>query len=273
LRQRPFDDARVRQAFAHAIDRAALLQAEPGSRIPPNGILPPGMPGFTPEMKLLKRDLVRARKLLAEAGFPDGRGLPPIAYTTASQSQQARKLFESIRDQVAEVGFDVRSQQLTWREFSQRLTDQQLQCFIVTWVADIPDPDSFLYPMCHSKGSANFTAYSRPQVDELLVAGRATRSSLERLHVYHEAERFILNDAPLVPLYHPLSAIAVQQNVRGLNVTPMGVGNLALEKVWLAAPGDPNGPLTQNLLPGPATRHAASQAGTAGRKRRLERVT
>jgi peptide/nickel transport system substrate-binding protein/oligopeptide transport system substrate-binding protein len=238
LSRPPFDDVRVRQAFAHAIDRDALVRAEPGGRIPPNGILPPGMPGFTPEPKVLQRDLDRARELLAQAGFAGGQGLPPIVYTTASPSEQARKLFESIRSQVAEIGFDLRSEQLTWRQFSQRLTEQKLQCFTVTWVADIPDPDSFLYPMCHSRGSANFTAYSSGQIDALLGAGRAMRSSAERLRVYREAESLVLQEASLVPLYHPLSVIAVQQDVRGLNVTPMGVGSLPIDKVWLAAPGD-----------------------------------
>ena len=123
---------------------------------------------------------------------------------------------------------------LGWREFSDRLTSQNLQCFTVTWVADIPDPDSFLSPMSATNGAANFESYSCPDVDALLLQGRATQSSLERLKVYQRAELLILRDAAVVPLFHPLSAMAVRANVRGLQLTPMGVGNLAMEKVWFA---------------------------------------
>jgi hypothetical protein len=62
--------------------------------------------------------------------------------------------------------------------------------------------------------------------------------------VYRQAERLVLQDAPLVPLFHPLSVIAVQADVRGLNVTPMGVGNLSMEKVWLAT-GPPAATVTE----------------------------
>lgn len=234
-RLEPFDDARVRRAFALALDHTRLIHANGGTRTRPHGILPPGMPGYTPESKLLERDVAASRVLLTEAGYPGGRGLPPIVYTTASQTEAARALIESIGEQVAEVGFVLRKESLTWLEFSRRLEERSLQCFSVTWVADIPDPDSFLYPLFHASGSANFAAYSDRRVDELLETGRRTRSSMERLAIYRQAERRILEAIPVVPLYHPLSAIAVQENVHGLQITAMGFGNMALENVWLAS--------------------------------------
>lgn len=231
----PFDDVRVRRAFALALDHAALAATEGGMRIRPHGILPPGMPGYTPEPKLPERDVAAARALLAEAGYGGKRRLPPIVYTTASQTETARALLEKISAQVAEAGFEIRTQSLTWLEFSRKLEEQSLQCFSVTWVADIPDPDSFLYPLFHATGSANFAAYANPAVDELLETGHRTRGSMERMAVYRQAERRILEDLPIVPLYHPLSAIAVQEDVQGLQITAMGFGNMALEKVWLAS--------------------------------------
>jgi oligopeptide transport system substrate-binding protein len=241
-RQAPFNDPRVRQAFAMAINREALIHAHPGGRTLPNGMLPPGMPGYTPEPKLLPHDLVRARDLLARAGYPDGAGLPPIIYTTAVTTHSARQLFAELQHQVAAVGFDLRLVELTWLDFSRHLNAAELQCLSVTWVADIPDPDSFLYAMCTSGGSANFTAYSSPEVDALLEQGRASRSQLQRLEIYRDAERRILNDASVIPLFHPLSAIALRADVRGLNLTAMGVGSLSLERVWLA-PADSAGQL------------------------------
>jgi len=86
--RKPFDDVRVRQAFACAIDQGALVRSPTGGRILPNGVLPPGMPGYTPEIKRLAHDPERARRLLAEAGYPNGAGLPPIIHTSANRASR-----------------------------------------------------------------------------------------------------------------------------------------------------------------------------------------
>jgi len=230
----PFGDVRVRQAFALAVDRAAILAGGNAARIQPNGILPPGMPGYTPESKLLEHDPARARALLAAAGYPGGKGLPSIVYTTASQTEEADRLNRLISQQLAAVGFHITLQKMEWLDFSRHLDQKDLQCFNVTWVADIPDPDSFLNPLCHSTGGANFACYTSAEVDALLLTGRNMRSATARVDVYRDAERRVLQDAALVPLFHPLSAVAIQENVRDLHITAMGFGNMALENVWLA---------------------------------------
>jgi peptide/nickel transport system substrate-binding protein/oligopeptide transport system substrate-binding protein len=229
----PFDDLRVRQAFALAIDRDEILHPNAGERIAPDGILPPGLPGYTPEPKLFPHDPERARALLAAAGHPEGRGLPRIVFTTASQNEESRSLFATIQRQVAAVGFRLESEELNWLEFSRRLTSQTLQCFNITWVADMPDPDSFLYPLGHRDGSANFTRYRNDEVDTLLEQGRGSRNALDRMAIYREAERRIIQDAPIVPLFHPVRTIAVQAGVRGFHMTPMGIGYIAMEDIWL----------------------------------------
>ena len=230
----PFGDLRVRQAFALALDRAAILAAGRAARIRPNGILPPGMPGYTPESKLLEHDPERARALLAAAGYPGGEGLSPIVYTTASHTEEADRLNRMIGQQLAAVGFRITLQKMEWLDFSRHLDQKDLQCFNVTWVADIPDPDSFLNPLCHSEGGANFACYTSSAVDALLSTGRNTRSATARVDVYRDAERRVLQDAALVPLFHPLSAVAIQENVHGLQITAMGFGNMTLEDVWLS---------------------------------------
>lgn len=233
-REKPFHDARVRRAFAATLDRSAILSADPSAHIPPNGILPPGMPGYTPESKLVAHDVEHARRLLAAAGYPGGRGLPPVKLTFAQTSDQGRAVYALVRDQLGSVGFQIALEELPWREFSTHLQHGDLQCLAVTWTADIPDPDSFLFPMCDSAGSGNFLHYSNAAVDALLLRGRATRSSMQRLEIYREAERRTLQDAALIPLYHPLSAIAIHDQVRGFVLSPMGWASIPLENVWLA---------------------------------------
>jgi ABC-type transport system substrate-binding protein len=214
------------------------------------------MPGYTPESKLLEHDPEAARRLLAEAGYPGGLAMAPVRFTFAMRSEHGRALLAQIRAQVEQVGFRCELDERSWVDFSAALASRRLQCLNVTWVADIPDPDSFLYPMCASDGSGNFIRYSNSSVDSLLWCGRARRSSVERLAIYREAERMTLMDAAIIPLYHPLSAIAVQHDLRGFTISPMGIGSLAMETVWLAhAPRPEPAALVARALrqTGPAT--------------------
>src|SRR5262249_39649676 len=154
--------------------------------------------GYTPESKLIEHDVARAAQLLAEAGHPRGRDLPRVRLTFAMTSEKGHEAYTLLQRQLAAVGFQVVLQELPWRDFSDHLSRGDLQCLSVTWTADIPDPDSFLYPMCASDGSGNFLHYSDRAVDSLLVRGRTTRSSMERLEIYREAERRTLRDAAII---------------------------------------------------------------------------
>jgi len=131
-------------------------------------------------------------------------------------------------------------------------------------------PRSGLLPVADvlDRRAANFEGYTSPEVDALLLQGRGTRSSLERLKVYQRAERLVLRDAPIVPLFHPLGAMVVLGNVRGLELTPMGVGNLAMENVWFASGAGARPTLTSAALAGAATPAVAAPGTPAeGRDR------
>jgi peptide/nickel transport system substrate-binding protein/oligopeptide transport system substrate-binding protein len=238
LSRAPFDDSRVRRAFAHALDLDRLQGMTDGGRVRPNGILPPGFPGYSPEDKLLGYDLERARALLADAGYPDGEGLPEIRHGMGNHSDSDRALLEEIRAQVRRAGFEMTPLLLNWDEFHRGLQEGRFESFSLTWVADIPDPDSFFYPLFHSQGSNNYGAYRQPEVDRLLSDGRVGRTAGARIDVYRLVERKILHDAPIVPLNHSLATIAVRSALRGFTMTAMGAGNLTLESVWFASADD-----------------------------------
>jgi peptide/nickel transport system substrate-binding protein/oligopeptide transport system substrate-binding protein len=158
--------------------------------------------------------------------------LPEIRLVTSDQSAQATVFYAKLASQLAEVGFKVRNEHLSWLDFFARLEAGDGHCFTLNWVADIPDPDSFLYPLFHSHGATNYVHYANPGVDEMLAAGRRARSSLDRLAIYREAEQLIIEDAPMVPLFHTVMVLATRPEVRGLDLTPMGIGNIAFERVW-----------------------------------------
>lgn len=232
----PYRDVRVRRAIAHAINRERVMSVDPIARIPAVGILPPGMFGYSPEPKALSYDPELARRLLAEAGYPGGKGLPPLKHYQADRGEVGRKADEILREDLAAVGLDLQFVYTEWDEFSEGLDAYRLPSFGLTWVADVPDPDSFLASLFQTHGVYNLFRYSDPDVDDLLAQGSTMRSSMDRALLYRRAEEIILNDVPVIPLFHIANTFAVRSEVKDLFVTPFGYGNLAFEKVWIDAP-------------------------------------
>lgn len=234
--RRPFDDVRIRRAVAHAIDRRRIASIDPFGRIAAVGILPPGMLGYTPDDKALAYDPARARELLAEAGYPGGRGLPPLEYHQANRGEAGRASDAVLHENLAAVGVRVDFRYPDWDTFSADIDGHRLPSLGLSWVADLPDPDSFLASLFLSGGAYNMFSYSNPLVDSLLVAASHARGSVERAEVYRRAERLILDDVPVIPLYNIENTFAVRSEVRGLSITPFGLGNLCAERIWLDAP-------------------------------------
>jgi peptide/nickel transport system substrate-binding protein len=230
----PFDRAEVRRAFACAINLDALPSLREGGRVKPNGMLPPGFPGYTPDSKMPVTNPTLSRRLLRDAGYVDGQGLPPIIHGFADPSDADIALIEGIAAQVARVGFDLQWRATSWDDFDRNLREASFQTFSLTWVADIPDPDSFFYPLFHSGASVNYTGYASQVVDDLLDSGRRGTTDGPRIASYRKVERVLLEDLPVFPLNHSLAIIGVRGNVQDFQMTPMGFGNLALEEIWLA---------------------------------------
>jgi peptide/nickel transport system substrate-binding protein/oligopeptide transport system substrate-binding protein len=232
----PYRDPRIRQAIAHAIDRERIAKVDPVGRIPAVGILPPGMFAYSPESKVFPFDPTEARRLLAEAGYPGGKGLPPVVYHQANRGEAGRAADAILKENLTAVGLRVEFRYADWDRFSADIDAGRLPCLGLTWVADVPDPDSFLASLFLTNGAYNMFGYSNREVDSLLVAGSGMRSTRERADVYRRAERLIVQDAPVVPLYNIENTFAVRADVRDVLVTPFGLGNLAMEKIWLDAP-------------------------------------
>ena len=228
----PFDDVRVRKAVAMALDRDELAQVAGSGFQTPAGLLPPGMPGFTPESKLLPYDLDRARRLLAQAGYGPDRPLRFALYS-ATQNEHGARRDSVIVASMKRIGVEAVLHRVTWLDFLTAVNGRKAPAFVLTWIADVPDPDSFLFTLLMSGGSYNLFDYSNARVDSLLGAGRHELNVQERLSHYREAERLVLNDAPLVPLFNTMIFIALQPEVRGFEMSPLGIASIPLEKVWL----------------------------------------
>src|SRR5438445_14938 len=223
-RIKPLDDRRVRQALNYAIDRDAILQAvHLGRYALARGILPPGTQGFNPRLGSYGYDPDRARDLLARAGYPEGRGLPPIAVWSSVKRDEIVRELDEIRRHFAAVGVKVEVRYLTdWPAFSRQLDEGRLPMFLYGWYADVPDPDNFLFKLFHSKSPRNFFGYANPAVDEMLVHARAERDLFRRVDLYRRAEQMILDDAPLLPVLHHTYERLFQPYVRAVEVNGLG---------------------------------------------------
>ena len=230
----PLADARIRQAIAHAIDRDAIVADAPDGRRAAVGILPPGLPGYSPARKALAFDRHRARSLLAEAGHAGGRGLPPLELCTAGRTAGSARVLQALAADLGAVGLRVRTRHLSWPEMTERIDRGDAPLFVLGWVADLVDPDAFLRTLFEPGGSANYFRFEDAAAHALLQQGARATSPILRMRLYRELERTILARVPLVPLYHSRSLVVTRPEVRGVEPGPFGISGLDLERAWLA---------------------------------------
>ena len=236
-RIKPLDDRRVRQALIHAIDRAALVAEVYLDRYTfARGILPPGMMGFNPKLNGYVYDPQRARDLLALAGYPGGRGLPPIQIWSGVKLEKLLQEHEQIKKYLAAVGVQAEFHYETnWPSFSAMLTQGKFPMFLYAWFADVPHPDNFLFKLFHSRSPRNFTAHSNPVVDELLLEAKRERDLPRQTGLYRQAEQLVLDDAPIMPVWHYTYERLFQPYVRSVEVNGLGDPYIPLRKIWLDA--------------------------------------
>jgi ABC-type transport system substrate-binding protein len=229
----PLDKARVRQAIAHALNRDAMVAESPSLRREAVGVLPPGLAGYSPEIKTLEHSPDEARRLLAEAGHPNGKGLSPVRLLNPSGGATAERIISRIREDLAAVGLQLEVTLVTWSEMSDALEDGSAPAFLLGWVADLSDPDAFLRSLFESNGIGNYFGLKDARTDRLLELGAVEANPVARARLYRSLERHVLRQAPMVPLYHTLGVVAVHDHVNGLEPGPLGLAKIELERVWL----------------------------------------
>jgi peptide/nickel transport system substrate-binding protein/oligopeptide transport system substrate-binding protein len=234
-REKPLDDRRVRQAITHALDREGIRQTIfLGRYYPSRGILPPGTPGFNPKLTPIPYSVGRARALLQEAGFGEGRRFPTLTVWSSVKSERLVREHQYIKSALGEVGIPVEVRYETaWPTFSRMLAEGKLPVFLYAWYADVPDPDNFLTKLFFSTSPRNFTGYANPAVDELLTQARAEGNLRRRVDLYQQAERLILDDAPVIPMWHYTYERLFQPYVRSIEVNGLGDPYIPLRKIWL----------------------------------------
>ncbi len=245
----PYDDARIRRAINFALDKRSLLDTSPFTAGTPaaTGIVPPGIPGFLPMEAPYKHNIERAKRLLAQAGYPEGKGLPPLEVIVFGRDPLSEARQECLADCMSSINLKVKPFKVK-RVLSMddaALKERPILVFR-GWVADFPDPDNFLRVLFHSTSPMNRSGYRNAEVDRLLDLAWSETSYKERNDIYRRIEKMILHDSPIIPLDYDRSRFLVRPNVKGFTLSPMGYSYIKMNKIWLDQP-EPEEPRTKDL--------------------------
>ncbi|MDD4237266.1 MAG: peptide ABC transporter substrate-binding protein [Desulfotomaculaceae bacterium] len=218
----PFNDVRVRQALSLAIDREALV-----SKVTLSGekaayaFVPPGVngPATGSEFRSLGEKLIagfnpsEAKKLLAEAGYPEGRGFPKVKLLI-SNNQNHRFVAEAITGMWQEsLGIEAEIIEQEYKVFYETLDERDYQVARVGWNADYNDPMTFL-DLWEKAGPNNQADWTNEGYDRLLKQARETKDSAARMDALFEAEKILMSEQPLIPIYYYTNPYLEKDNIR-----------------------------------------------------------
>lgn len=233
VEKKPFSDVRVRKAFAMAIDKTRLTRILQGGEIPTNSWVPKGMLAYNPEIGL-RFNPREARRLLAEAGYPGGKGFPRVKAVFNSDAVNSL-VGEFLQAQWREhlgVSIDLDNQE--WKVYLKNLKADPPPLFRLGWGADYPDPDNFLNLFVTGGGNNN-TKWGNRRYDELIARAAGEPDERTRVDLYNRAQKILSEEeVPIIPLFVAAQNMLLKPYVRGFEVNAMDI--LYLKRVRLADP-------------------------------------
>ncbi len=223
------DNKLVRQALAAAIDRRTIVDnVVRGGQLPAVAFTPPGMGGYVPP-DLLRFDPDRARRLLAEAGFPGGQGLPPL--TILINSSGNHRIFAEVVQQMwRSIGVRAEIDNMEQSSLFAKRRSLDYSVLRSEWAADFADPKSFL-DIFRGGSSNNHTGWNNVRYDALLHAADRATEPTTRHDLLQQAETVLLDEMPVIPLYYFTTVRLVHPAVRGWSDLPLD--RHPYKHVWL----------------------------------------
>jgi oligopeptide transport system substrate-binding protein len=217
----PFDDTRIRLAFARALDKAALVrQVWANFAHPTDEMMPPGLPGYDPSLRGAHFNPALARRLLAAAGYPGGRSFPTITYPV-DQDAQSVVLANALAAQWHRVlGVRVRPVQYTHSTYLSLLTNLEFRIAVIDWTDDYPDPENFLSQQLHTGNANNNGGWSNATFDHLVDRADSLPSGdPARFTLYRRAQQIAMSQAATIPLANPNAGILLRSSVHGITIS------------------------------------------------------
>lgn len=201
--KKPMDNANLRKAISLAINRQAIIDTVyEGTRVPATGMVPPGLPGYKEGLfPDAKYDVEAAKKALADAGYPGGKGLPAIKINYNAGAGHA-KVVELVQSDLKAIGINTTTETLEGPQHWDMLRTTKYDMGRDGWIADYPIADNFTYPFFDSKSADNHSHYSNPQVDADILKARATIDDAKRAEMYTKIQETIGATNPTVPIVY-----------------------------------------------------------------------
>ena len=230
--KKPLDNDKVRQALNLAFDRATYLKVVfDDTASPAVNPYPPNTWSYAKSIATYPYDPAQAKKLLAEAGLPNGFSTTIWVRPNGSVLNPNPKAgAELLQADLAKIGVKADVQVIEWGELIKRAKQGQHDMLFMGWAGDNGDPDNYLSPLfsCNAvKSGINFARFCDPQLDKLITEGRATTEQSARAKRYESAQKIIHDEALWIPLGYPTAAALTRPNVTGYRVSPFGRQNFA----------------------------------------------
>ncbi|HLG41585.1 MAG TPA: ABC transporter substrate-binding protein, partial [Chitinophagaceae bacterium] len=233
VKNSPLRSKKIRQAINYGFDRRKMILYLRNSlgTAAESGFVPMGLPSFDSlAVKGYSYNPDKSRKLLAEAGYPDGKGLPVIKLFTISIYAE---MANYISRELEELGFAVQVETMQRALLFEMTSNSKALFFRGSWIADYPDAENYL-SVFYSKNPAppNYTRYKNPVFDALLEQALLEQNDSLRYKLYQQADQVAINDAPVIPLWYDKSVRLVQTNILGFR--PNALNLLELRKTHIA---------------------------------------
>ena len=216
----PFDDVRVRQALALAIDRELLVtRVTQAGQTAGVSVTPPGTGGFEPTTRV-SYDPVAARALLDEAGYPGGAGFP-VAELLYNTSENHRRIAEAVQQMwKRELGIDVSLYNQEWKVYLDSTHHLNFTIARTAWVAVYDDANQFLEVFTTGNPN-NMTGWGSPEYDRLHAESMSETDPQRRRQLLQSLDAMLLREMPAIPIYHYAQSYLIDPRVQGWESNPL----------------------------------------------------
>ena len=216
--RRPFNDSRVRRAFAQAIDWDRLVRLADPESTPATSLVPPGVPGRSATDFSPRHDPAAARQALAAAGFPGGRNFPEVTLVSSGSPYD-----DGVVHELKQVlGVTVRLETMPFEVYFERLETEVPAFWNLGWVADYPAPHDFLGLLAETGSSNNYGRWSNRAYDQAVAAAAETSVAAEQQRHYDEAQAILRDEAGLVPVSYGQGWALSKSDLLGANQSGVG---------------------------------------------------
>ena len=211
-------DKRVRLALNLAIDRQSIVRnVSQGGEVPAFSFVPPNCAGYTSRNKL-EFNVEKAKKLLAEAGYPGGKGFPKVSllYNTLESHKTIAEAIQQMWEQ--NLGINITLENQEWKVYLDSKTQMDFQIVRFGWIGDYVDPNTFLDLWITESGNNN-SGWSSKEYDRLIALAGSTTDQEKRFEYFQQAEKLLLEEAPIMPIYFYTSTYLKDPRLKNWNAT------------------------------------------------------